>query len=67
VELVAAGAQHLAAGGIGTGADFQEGITAVLVVFDREALEKGVAGGAGSGGELPFHVLMITNQRCIVK
>jgi hypothetical protein len=60
VELVAAGAEHLAAGGIGTGANFEEGIAAVFVVFDREALEKGVASGAGSGGEFRSHILMLT-------
>jgi hypothetical protein len=49
MELVAAGAEHLAACGIGTGADLQEGVAAV-VVLDREALEAGVAGGTGSGG-----------------
>ena len=43
VELVATGAEHLAACGIGAGANFQEGIAAVFVVFDRKALEKGIA------------------------
>ena len=47
-ELVAAGAEHLAACGIGTRADFQKGIAAVFVVFDRKALEQRVASGAGS-------------------
>ena len=45
VELVATGAEHLAACGIGTRANFEEGIAAVFVVFDREALEKRVARG----------------------
>ena len=45
VELVATGAEQLAACGIGTGADFEEGTAAVFVVFDREALEKRVARG----------------------
>jgi hypothetical protein len=48
VELIATGAEHLAACGIGTGADFQEGVAAVFVVFDWEAFEKRVASGAGS-------------------
>jgi hypothetical protein len=39
VELVAAGAEHLAACGIRTRADFEEGIAAVFVVFDWKALE----------------------------
>ena len=55
VKLIAAGAQHLAACGIGTGADFEEGVAAVLVVLDRKALEERVASGAGSGGESMFH------------
>jgi hypothetical protein len=48
IELVAAGAEHLAACGIGTRADFEEGIAAVFVVFDRQALEKRVTSGAVS-------------------
>jgi hypothetical protein len=55
VELVAAGAEHLAAGGIGTRTNLEECIAAVFVVFDRKALEKRVAGGAGSGGESVSH------------
>jgi uncharacterized membrane protein len=56
VELVAAGAEHLAGGGIGAGADFEECIAAIFVVFDRKALEKGIASGAGRGCELLSHV-----------
>ena len=56
VELVATGAEHLVAAGIGTRADFEEGIPAVLVIFDRKALEKRVAGGAGSGSESESHI-----------
>ena len=59
VELVATGAEHLVAGGIGTRVDFEEGIPAVLVIFDRKALERRVAGWTGSGGELRFHKLTI--------
>ena len=55
-ELVAAGAEHLAANSIRTGMDFQESIAAVFVVFDRKALEKRVAGGAGSGSESESHI-----------
>jgi hypothetical protein len=59
VELVAAGAQHLAAGGVSTRADFEEGIAAVFVVLDRRAIEKCVAAGAGSGGEFRSHIEII--------
>jgi hypothetical protein len=59
VELIAAGAKHLAACGIRTRTDFEEGIAALFVVFDREALEKRVAGGAGSGSEFLFHEFII--------
>ena len=60
VELIATGAEHLAADGIGAGADFQEGIPAVLVILDRKSLEQRVASRAGRGGELPFHEPRIT-------
>ena len=53
VELIAAGTEHRAASGAGV--DFQEGIAAVLVVFDRKTFKECVAGGAGSGGELLSH------------
>jgi hypothetical protein len=67
MELVAAGAEHLAAGGGGTGANFEEGIAAIFVVFDWKALEKRVAGGAGSGGELAFHISIIAKPPVAVK
>jgi deoxyribose-phosphate aldolase len=59
VELVAARAEHLAAGGIRTRADFEECVAAIFVVLDRKALEKRVAGWAGGGGELLYHVTSI--------
>jgi len=59
VELIAAGAEHLAAGGVGTRADFEESVAAVFVVFDRKALEKRVAGGAGSGSKSLSHMHII--------
>ena len=52
MKLIATGAQHLAAIGVGARPDFEKGIAAVFVVFDRKALEKRIAGGAGRGGEL---------------
>lgn len=54
VELIAAGAEHRAASRAGV--HFQEYVTAVLVVFDREAFEECVAVGAGGGIELLSHV-----------
>jgi hypothetical protein len=66
VELVAARAQHLAAGGIRTRADFEECVAAIFVVLDRKALEKRVAGWAGGGGELLSHEFIIAKQRCLV-
>ena len=59
MELIAAGAEHLAAGAVRTRADFKKGLAAVFVVFDRKALEERVAGGTGGGGELVFHVTML--------
>jgi len=59
MELIAAGAEHLAAGGVRTRADFEKCVAAVFVVFDRKALEERVAGGTGGGGELVFHVTML--------
>jgi hypothetical protein len=55
VELIAAGAEHLAAGRIGAGVDFQDGVSSILVAFHREAFKEGVAGGAGCGGKSRFH------------
>jgi len=55
MELIAAGAEELAAGGVRTGADFEEGVAAIFVVFDRKTFKECVAGGAGSGGELLSH------------
>jgi hypothetical protein len=40
VKLVAAGAKHLAAGGVCTIADFEEGDAAIYVVLDRKALKE---------------------------
>jgi len=61
MKPVAAAAEHLAAGGVCTGADFQECVSPVFVVFDREALEEAVAGRAGCGGEL-FHEIIIAQR-----
>ena len=59
MELIAAGAEELAAGGVRTRADFEKCVAAVFVVFDRKALEKRLARGAGCGIELPRHELII--------
>jgi hypothetical protein len=57
VELIAAGTEHLAASRAGV--NFQEGLAAVFVVFDRKTFEERVAGGAGGGGEGLFHKKII--------
>jgi len=49
VKLVAAGAEKLATDWVGTGTDFEDGVSAIFVVLDWKALEKRVTGGAGSG------------------
>jgi hypothetical protein len=67
VELVATGAQHLAAGGSRTGANFQEGIAAVFVVLDGKTVEEGVAGEAGSGGKLRSHDSIMLDISVYVK
>jgi hypothetical protein len=54
VELIAAGTEHRAASGAGM--DFQEGIAAVFVVFDRKTFKTRIAGGAGGGVESLSHV-----------
>ena len=59
VELVAAGAKHLAAGGIRTGSDFQKCEGAVSVVLDRKALEMRVAVWARGGSKSLFHGFII--------
>jgi hypothetical protein len=51
VELVAAGAEHLAADGARARTHFEEGIAAIFVVLDQKAFEKRVASGAGGGSE----------------
>ena len=54
-ELIAAWAQQLAAGPC-AGFDFQQGIArSVFVVVDRKTFKEGIAGGAGSAGELLSH------------
>jgi hypothetical protein len=55
VKLVAAGTQQLTAAGVSARTDFEEGVAAVFVVLDRQTLEEGVAGGAGSGDIMLFH------------
>jgi hypothetical protein len=50
VKLIATRAEHLAACGVGAGADFEECVAAVFVIFDRKALEQSVASGAGGRG-----------------
>ena len=66
VELVATGAQQFAAGRVSAGANFQDGVSNVSVVLDGQAVEKGAAGGAGSGSELRFHEFIIAKQRSLV-
>jgi hypothetical protein len=66
MELVAAGAKHLAAGWARARADFEERVAAVFVVLDRQPLEKRVASGTGGRGELHFHVHIIAKKRCLV-
>src|ERR1700691_6018357 len=58
MELVAAGAQHFAAGSVRARVDFEEGLAAVLFVLDRKTLEKCVAGGAGSGSKSVSHTFI---------
>ena len=53
MELRASGAEHGAASGAGL--DRQADVRAVLVGFDRQALEQRIAGGAGGGVELLSH------------
>ena len=59
MELVAAGAKHLAASGVRTRPDFEECVAAVFVVLDRKALEERLAGGAGGGSKLLCHINII--------
>jgi hypothetical protein len=67
VELIAAGTEQLAAGGIGAGADFQDGASGVSVVFDGKAVEDRFAGGAGGGGELRSHKVSMLSKAALVK
>jgi hypothetical protein len=67
VKLVAAGAQHLAAGGIHARADFEERVSTVFVVLNRKALENRVARGAGGGSELRFHISIMLDPHKQVK
>src|ERR1017187_720639 len=53
MELIAAGAEHLAASQAGM--DFQENVPAVFVVFDRKPFEERFAGRARGGVELLSH------------
>ncbi len=59
MELVAAGTEHLAAGGVRAKADFEECATAIFVILNRKALEKCVASGAGDRVESTFHIFII--------
>ena len=67
VELVTAGAEELAAEWIGAGVNFEEGVRGVFVGFDRKALEKRVAIGAGGRSESRLHDVIIAILRKIVK
>jgi len=68
VELIAAGAEHLAAFGISARADFEDCVAAIFfVVLDRKTFEKRVAGGAGSRGKSRFHDNIIAKRLAIVK
>jgi len=49
MELIAARAKHFAASGVRARADFEEGVPAVFVVFNRKTLEERVASGAAGG------------------
>ena len=62
MELVTAGAKHLAASGIRAKADFEECVAAIFVVLDRKALEQRVASGAGGGSELRSHESIIAQR-----
>ena len=61
MELIAAGAEELAAGGVRTRADFEEGVAAVFVVLDRKPFEKRVAGGARGRCESASHAFHISS------
>ena len=52
MELIAAGAEHLAASCAGV--HFEKDGPAVFVVFDREAFKERVASGAGDGSRIAF-------------
>src|ERR1017187_10217459 len=65
MELIAAGAEHLAASRAGV--HFEKDVSAVFVVFDREAFEKRVASGAGSEVELCPHISMVCLSKRFVK
>ena len=67
MELIAAGAEHLAAGGIRTRSDFEECVAAVFVVLDGKTVEEGVAGEAGSGGKLRSHDSIMLDISVYVK
>jgi hypothetical protein len=51
VELIAGGAEKFAACGVCAGVNFEDGVPALFVAFDRQAIKRGVAFGAASGSE----------------
>lgn len=60
MELVATRAEELVAVSLGTGPNFEEGASvALIVIFDRKAVEEGVAIGAGGGSESLFHIIQV--------
>ena len=66
MEVVAAGAEHFVANGVRTWADFEKGVAAIFVVFDRKALENRAAGGAGGGGESVSHIFIPRDYRRVL-
>jgi hypothetical protein len=65
MELIAAGAEHLAASRAGV--HFEKDVLALFVVFDREAFKERVAGRAGSGVELLSHITIVCLSKRFVK
>ena len=60
MKLTAARAEQLSAFGIGAGMHFEDNAAgAIFVVLERQALEQGVAIGAGSGSESGSHDFII--------
>jgi hypothetical protein len=67
VKLIAAGAKHLPAGGIGAWPNFEDGDAAVFVILHGKVLEQRVAIGAGGGSEFRSHVFTLCLSLRFVK